>query len=103
MATKNNPGNYDCYANAEPDEPMFVLLGRHWMSSHFVAAWAHLRCGELEEAKNCLEYAFQRFEVAGKIPMSKDDPKIIEALRCAKDMLSWWTDRKIEGIEKRIK
>lgn len=27
MGTKNNPGRYDCYANAEPDEPMFVLLG----------------------------------------------------------------------------
>lgn len=28
MGTKNNPGAFDCYANAEPDEPMFVLLGR---------------------------------------------------------------------------
>ena len=28
MGTKNNPGVFDCYANAEPDEPMFVLLGR---------------------------------------------------------------------------
>lgn len=28
MGTKNNPGTFDCYANAAPDEPMFVLLGR---------------------------------------------------------------------------
>ena len=28
MATKNNPGKFDCYTNAEPDEPMFILLGR---------------------------------------------------------------------------
>ena len=25
---KENPGRFDCYANALPDEPMFVLLAR---------------------------------------------------------------------------
>lgn len=28
MGTKNRSGDFDCYANAEPDEPMFILLGR---------------------------------------------------------------------------
>jgi hypothetical protein len=28
MGTKNVPGKFDCYANALPDEPTFVLLGR---------------------------------------------------------------------------
>ena len=28
MGTKNNPGKFDCYEHAKPDEPMFVLLGR---------------------------------------------------------------------------
>jgi hypothetical protein len=29
MGTKNQPGKFDtCYANADPDEPMFVLLGK---------------------------------------------------------------------------
>lgn len=28
MGTKANPGEYDCYDKAEPDEPMFVLLAR---------------------------------------------------------------------------
>jgi hypothetical protein len=28
MGTKSNPGPFDCYAKAEPDEPMFVLLAR---------------------------------------------------------------------------
>ncbi|HAW11807.1 MAG TPA: aspartate decarboxylase, partial [Chloroflexi bacterium] len=28
MGTKNNPGKFDCYDDAHPDEPMFVLLGR---------------------------------------------------------------------------
>jgi hypothetical protein len=28
MGTKRNPGLSDCYAKAEADEPMFVLLAR---------------------------------------------------------------------------
>lgn len=28
MGTKNNPGKFDCYDAALPDEPMFVLLAR---------------------------------------------------------------------------
>ena len=40
MGTKNNPGRYDCYANAEPDEPMFVLLGRDPHAAAAVRKWA---------------------------------------------------------------
>lgn len=43
MATKNNPGPYDCYANAEPDEPMFVLLGRDATAALVVTFWVALR------------------------------------------------------------
>ena len=25
MGTKNEPGEFDCYAAAEPDEPMFII------------------------------------------------------------------------------
>jgi hypothetical protein len=51
MATKNNPGKFDCYANAAPDEPMFVLLGRDPMAGGLVREWASLRRshGENEE------------------------------------------------------
>lgn len=28
MGTKSNPTQFDCYANALPDEPMFILLAR---------------------------------------------------------------------------
>ena len=40
MGTKNNPSAYDCYANAEPDEPMFVLLARDLKAPALVRAWA---------------------------------------------------------------
>ena len=43
MATKANPGRFDCYANAANDEPMFVLLGRDLMAPLLVRMWAHMR------------------------------------------------------------
>lgn len=41
--TKNNPGPFNCYERAEPDEPMFVLLGRDPCASFVVEFWAMLR------------------------------------------------------------
>lgn len=61
MGTKNNPGQFDCYANAGPDEPMFILLGRDPMAPSLVRMWAQAReaDGELpdkvEEAQVCAE------------------------------------------------
>ena len=43
MGSKNEPGKFDCYANAEPDEPMFVLLGRDRDAPARVEAWADAR------------------------------------------------------------
>jgi hypothetical protein len=43
MATKSNPGECDCYDKAEPDEPMFVLLGRDRHAPTLVWLWATLR------------------------------------------------------------
>ena len=43
MATKNNPGTFDCYANAEGDEPMFILLGRDKFAPSLVEMWAEAR------------------------------------------------------------
>jgi hypothetical protein len=39
MGTKLNPGKFDCYTRAEPDEPMFVLLGRDPVASRIVRQW----------------------------------------------------------------
>lgn len=43
MGTKNDPGKFDCYANAAPDEPMFILLGRDPVASFCVSLWMILR------------------------------------------------------------
>lgn len=66
MGTKNNPGNYDCYANAAPDEPMFILLGRDKHAALLVRLWALMRHRDGESAL-----------------------KIEEALRCAEQMDTW--------------
>lgn len=61
MGTKNNPGQYDCYANAAPDEPMFVLLGRDRLAPSLVQLWieARISLGEnsdkIEEARTCVD------------------------------------------------
>jgi hypothetical protein len=53
MATKNNPGAFDCYDKAAPDEPMFVLLGRDPTASFLVWLWVKIRreLGHSEPAK----------------------------------------------------
>jgi len=59
MGTKNNPGKYDCYVNAEPDEPMFILLARDPLAPILVRMWADLRAhlagnpSKVAEARNC--------------------------------------------------
>lgn len=70
MSTKNNPGLYDGYARAEPDEPYFVLLGRDPHAPEAVEKWAADR------------YAMIK---AGRKPETDMD-KIEEANRCAKEM-----------------
>lgn len=51
MGTKKSPGEFDCYAVALPDEPMFVLLARDPDFKRLVISWANQRsrmieCGE---------------------------------------------------------
>lgn len=59
MGTKNNPGQFDCYTAAHPDEPMFVLLGRDHSAPSLVEAWANTReqrgvdPNKIAEARGC--------------------------------------------------
>jgi hypothetical protein len=43
MGSKDRPGQHDCYANALPDEPMFVLLARDPSAPEIVEKWADAR------------------------------------------------------------
>lgn len=66
MGTKNNPAPYDCYANAEDDEPMFVLLARDVGAPALVEAWAEQR-----------------------VSLGEEQAKVDEALMCAQSMREW--------------
>jgi hypothetical protein len=76
MGTKNNPGEFDCYANALPDEPMFVLLARDPLFFDLVLAWARNRARDI----NC-----------GERPES-DRRMVTEALDCALAGSQWRRD-----------
>ena len=73
MGTKNNPSYFDCYANALPDEPMFVLLARDLQAPGQVRSWALGRMYEILE---------------GRKPES-DRAMVDEAMRCANAMEAW--------------
>lgn len=72
MGTKNNPGNFDCYSKAEPDEPMFVLLGRDPTACMVVTFW-----------------------VAMQLELGEDvsSEKIAEARQCARKLEEWATSK----------
>ena len=78
MGTKNKPGKFDCYGNAEPDEPMFILLARDMTAPELVELWAHRR----EQLIQC-----------GAKPES-DRPMIEEARQCAATMRLWRRDNR---------
>jgi hypothetical protein len=74
MGTKNNPGAFDCYANAHPDEPMFILLGRDKFAASLVEMWAAARetAGEdpakVQEACDCADAMRECSRALGKTP-----------------------------------
>lgn len=73
MGTKNEPGKWNCYANAADDEPVFVLLGRDPAAASCIALWRALRAAIGEE------------------PMGS--PKSVEADQCARAMQAYATAR----------
>lgn len=73
MGTKNHPGKFDCYANALPDEPMFILLARDPAAPFLVRAWAERRQADMQ---------------AGTRPAG-DLAMVGEAEECATAMAEW--------------
>lgn len=72
MGTKNNPGKWDCYSKAEPDEPMFILLGRDPTASIIVELWRELKK-----------------EMKSEGTSASSDDKLEEARQCAAAMEAW--------------
>ena len=87
MGTKNNPGKFDCYANAEPDEPMFVLLGRDRLAGHLVSIWSKVRMGDMEAARSVFLDMMHKHAVT--YGLEPDAAKAIEAMDCSLAMFKF--------------
>lgn len=84
MGTKNNPGQFDCYAKAGPDEEMFTLLSRDPQGSDFVSLWAALRAKDVIGARAIFERMVRRAQDRHATPRKPGDAdKICEAVNCA--------------------
>ena len=76
MGTKTDPGPFDCYAAARPDEPLFVLLARDATAAALVNLWAAMKRNEALSTPGL----YQERHLAGKIG---------EADRTANSMVEW--------------
>lgn len=76
MGSKLNPGKFDFYENALPDEPIFVLLARDDSAPELIEGWAGQRIYDM---------------AVGKRPRSDMD-LVEEAQNCAKNMRRWRED-----------
>lgn len=89
MGTKLNPGRYDCYASAAPNEPMFILLGRDDRAPALVQMWAAAsrgRFGLMCSAFVALAFVAAQRRLEGKLSAA---PKVIDAIDCAAAMKAW--------------
>lgn len=82
MGTKANPGKFDCYAKAEPDEPLFILLARDRWAPALVEIWTILRDSEARQL--------------GPAELEKHLAKITEAVECRGDMKRWARGKQLE-------
>ena len=108
MATKNNPGAFDCYAKAEPDEPMFILLGRDKHAASLVSLWALLRrldaedAAVVDEAEGCAKAMALYARDHGKEIITRRDVARVVALfgsGASRDELMGFLSRTLSKLE----
>lgn len=76
MATKNNPGAWDCYAKAAPDEPIFVLRATDPVAPYLVLMWGGIT------------------DILG----GTDPAKLNESKACAKAMRDYFVEHRPDGL-----
>lgn len=93
MATKNNPGKFDCYAKAAPDEPLFTLRAKDPRAPYMVELWAQLEDGRIHDAVKTFSDMVQEqlYGPTDDLP-EKTQAKCTEAEQCAEDMRTWFDE-----------
>ena len=96
MGTKNDPGAFDCYESAAPDEPLFILLARDPLAPFLVSIWSSIRNGDFEAAGVKFDTMCSR---AGfRYAIEPDVGKASEALDCAMAMFAWLNERNPDAL-----
>ena len=78
MGTKKNPGQFDCHAAADDDEPLFTLRANDPLAPDLVREWANRY-----EISKLVTLGAEVFERKG------DRMKSDEARDCAREMERW--------------
>ncbi len=99
MSTKNNPGNYDCYAKLDPDEPYFVLRAKDPSAPYLIRIWVQLRRGDWIGAMYTLVMAMNYVHVRERVSTEGYD-KINEAFDVARETEGWYQKNMISRPEK---
>ena len=73
MGTKANPGEYDCYEKALPDEPIFILMGRDPTAPTILRQWA----------------TYREAQIASGTRPQEELPQVQEARNLADEMAEW--------------
>ena len=81
MATKNDPGEFDCYADAAPDEPIFILRATDRIAPKIVREWAAVYVATKRNGHEARGEPDRLTE--------KEQRKFDEAMACAERMDAW--------------
>ena len=82
MGTKTDPGEFDCYGKAEPDEPLFTLRAKDPLAPVLVRLWCGLRAAMAETAED-----------TSPARAAHETRKRREGLECARQMEEWRRSR----------
>lgn len=93
MATKNNPGQFDCYAKADPDEPLFTLRAKDPRAPYLVELWAQIENGDIYDAIKTFSAMVQEqlYGPTDDLP-EKTLAKCAEANKCADEMRAYFDE-----------
>lgn len=89
MATKAQPGPYDCYAKAADDEPIFTLRAKDPIAPYLVEIWVASRKGRWDECVAILGRAVADAAVQARVSSDNYD-KLQEADAVADSMRAWF-------------
>jgi hypothetical protein len=91
MGTKEKPGDYDCYAKLEPDEPYFLLRGKDPVAPYLTMMWTASRQGDWAGMLDLVTSMRMNRDIQARVS-TDENPKLAEANSCAREMKRWFME-----------